>query len=508
MRALVFLTLLTAVACAPDVPVDPADTAAADADDDLDAALVPGTDALGELPHDVVVKPDVAPDVVVVDVFIDPCTGLSCDDGNVCTSDTCSAGTCLHLPASGNCTDGNTCTVGDTCKDGLCLPGAVTACSDGLACTVDSCSPAVGCAWVVSATCDDGDPCTLEGCAKSGCTHGVASCDDKNVCTSDVCDSMTGCSHVPIANCCLDKYDCDDAKDCTLDACEANSCGHTVKVGASCWTGGTCDAQGSCVLDAPMGMVLIPSGTFWMGCNSVKDSICSGFPAEAPQHKVTLSPYYVDLTETTVGHYKACVDAGVCTVPSAVEPEWFATYPSLTDHPINNVTWMQSQQYCKWRGAAFDLPTEAQWEMAARGSCEKNGSAANDPGCAAAMRTYPWGEAVATCSYAIMAPATTGYACGTNATWPVGSLPQGDSPYGLHDMAGNVLEWNRDWFTDTFYAASPQLDPLETTATPLRVVRGGGFDYVASDLRAGARMVSQPTDAFNGIGFRCVRSYP
>ncbi len=82
------------------------------------------------------------------------------------------------------------------------------------------------------------------------------------------------------------------------------------------------------IVTAPAGMVLIPAGTFWMGCNGAKDKDCQ--PNELPQHKVTLSAYYVDLTETTVGQYKTCVDAGVCTVPSAVQPGVFATYPGLS----------------------------------------------------------------------------------------------------------------------------------------------------------------------------------
>ncbi len=254
----------------------------------------------------------------------------------------------------------------------------------------------------------------------------------------------------------------------------------------------------------PAGMVLIPAGTFWMGCNSVKDSNCNS--DESPQHKVTLSAYYIDLTETTVGQYKACVDAGVCTVPSSVQPDSSATYPGLTENPVNNVNWAQSQAYCKWRGSAFDLPTEAQWEMAARGSCEKNGSSASDPACAQAMRTYPWGEAMPTCSYAVMFDGSND-GCGTNATWAVGSRTAGDSPYGVHDMAGNVWEWNRDWYSP--YGSSAVMDPLGSDTHIFRILRGGGFEQNdISALSADYRDHNYPNVAGAENGFRCSRAYP
>ena len=297
---------------------------------------------------------------------------------------------------------------------------------------------------------------------------------------------------------------CDDANPCTADLCDAvhAGCWHTnLPDETTCGTDSIC-AAGVCTLPPP-GMVLIPAGTFWMGCNSAKDSDC--ISNENPQHKVVLSAYYMDLTETTVGQYEACVDAGVCTVPSSVQPAWDAAYPGLTDNPVNYVTWTQSQAYCKWRGAGFDLPTEAQWEMAARGSCEKNGSTANDPNCAKAMRTYPWGEAPATCSYAVMYDGSTS-GCGTNATWAVGSTPAGDSPYGLHDMAGHVWEWNRDWYG--LYSSGAVTDPGGPGSASYRVYRGGSLDYDAVVLRAGLRGTGGPSAAWYNIGLRCMRSYP
>jgi sulfatase modifying factor 1 len=302
---------------------------------------------------------------------------------------------------------------------------------------------------------------------------------------------------------------CDDANACTTDTC-AGACQHVnLPAGATCGTGSTCDGSGSCVgPPPPAGMVLIPSGTFWMGCNAAKESIC--YPSEL-QHKVTLSSYYMDLTETTVGQYKACVDAGVCSVPEPTPPvisTMYMTYPGLPNNPVNDVTWTQAQQYCKWRGAGFDLPTEAQWEMAARGSCEKNGSTATDPACAQAMRTYPWGEATPTCDYAVYddGPATTGQGCDHLGTMAVGSKPAGDSPYGLHDMAGNLSEWNRDWYGD--YSAGDQTDPLGPAGPAGRVVRGDAFNHATDGLEAYSRSDYGEVSASYAIGLRCSKSFP
>ena len=250
-------------------------------------------------------------------------------------------------------------------------------------------------------------------------------------------------------------------------------------------------------------MAYIPAGTFWMGCNSAKDIGCG--TNETPQHKVTLSAYYLDLTETTVTQYKVCVDAGACTPPNTQSPTTFATYPGFPNNPVNFVNWAQAQAYCQWRGAEFDLPTEAQWEMAARGSCEKNGSAADDPACASTMRTYPWGEVVASCVYAVMSNGTWG--CGTSATWAVGSKTAGDSPYGLHDMAGNVWEWTRDWYSATYFSSSPADDPMNAVSASDRPIRGGSFYNDPGSLRAGFRYYYPPSSAHDLLGVRCMRSF-
>ncbi len=380
---------------------------------------------------------------------LDLCTGVTCPN-LACATNTCdpASGQCVATPKSNTtpCNDGSACTTGDVCTSGTCTG---------------------------TANCDDGNACTNDSCVNLACQHvnNTASCGDGNACTTGAACSAGVCKGAPV---------------CGNGVCD---CGES---NASC--------VADCATAATPQMALIPAGTFWMGCNWTKETSCNS--NEEPQHKVTLSAYYMDLTETTVTQYKACVDAAVCTAPST---GWYATYPSLPNNPVNHVTWTQSQAYCKWRGSAFDLPTEAQWEMAAKGSCEKNGSTAGDAGCAAAMRTYPWGEATATCSYAVMSNGT--YGCGTNATWAVGSIPAGDSPYGLHDMAGNVWEWNRDWYSSTYYGSSPATDPYDSASAYGRVYRGGGF-LDAVYLRAGVRDALDTSGATYDLGLRCVRSYP
>ncbi len=445
--------------------------------------------------------------------------GTTCNDGNVCTNDVCTSGNgttgCSHSNATNGtaCNDGSACTSSDVCTSGAC-GGTAISCADAFPCTTDSCNTSTGCSHVaVNSACDDSTTCTTDSCSVStGCVHvsDGTTCNDGNVCTNDVCTSgngTTGCTHSNVGA----GTTCDDANACTTgDVCSAGVCAGTGPVcgdGVCGCTESFANCPGDCPSSTPAGMVLIPAGTFWMGCNSTKDTSCSGYSQESPQHKVTLSAYYMDLTETTVGQYKACVDAGVCTVPSTQSPSTYATYPGFPSNPVNYVNWTQSQQYCQWRGAGFDLPTEAQWEMAAKGNCEKNGSTAGDAGCAAAMRTYPWGEPTATCSYAVMYDGANS-GCGTNATWAVGSKTAGDSPYGLHDMAGNVYEWTRDWYSSTYYGSSPATDPYDSASASARVYRGGGFSTTAVGLRAGYRSGDTPSYAFFSIGLRCMRSYP
>ena len=299
-----------------------------------------------------------------------------------------------------------------------------------------------------------------------------------------------GSGHVGGVNCgkCDGGYSCQSGQ-CVEDECVPNcsgrECGLDPVCGQSC---GTCDGgyscqSGDCVKnEVPGEMILIPAGVFWMGCNSEIDNIC--YDDEKPYHEVQLSAYYIDKTEVTQGAYKKCVDAGVCSDPGC---NW---NPSGTpNRPVVCVDWNDAIAYCTWAGKR--LPTEAEWEKAARGT---DG------------RKYPWGNQTATCEYAVMYDGSD-YGCGTGSTWDVCSKsPAGDSPYGLCDMAGNVWEWVSDWYGSDYYSNSPASNPTGPVSGSGRVRRGGSFDYDDVNLRASNRDGYYPSVYYVNLGFRCSRS--
>jgi formylglycine-generating enzyme required for sulfatase activity len=279
-----------------------------------------------------------------------------------------------------------------------------------------------------------------------------------------------------------------------------------------CGAGKICDGKGACAdVKAAKQMVYVPGGTFWMGCNSAKDTVCGPEPAssEKPQHQVTLGAYYLDVFEVSTTQWQACAQAGKCTAPDAgcsapAVGNWLGSGPKTgrESHPVNCVNWAQADAYCKWRGGA--LPTEAQWEMAARGSCEQNGGAT--VACKAGMRVYPWGDATATCAEAQMFEGGAG-GCGALTTAAVGSKGKGASPYGVMDMAGNVWEWVADWYLSS-YDAGAVADPAGPATATARLGRGGGFANSSSNVRSSERSANLPTFFDYDIGLRCARPYP
>jgi formylglycine-generating enzyme required for sulfatase activity len=228
--------------------------------------------------------------------------------------------------------------------------------------------------------------------------------------------------------------------------------------------GGTC----------PTGMVLIPAGTFTMGDT---DTTSTG---AQPPHSVTLSAYCMGLTEVTVAAYSTCTATG-CTLPNnGGYCNW--NVAGRGNHPINCVAWSQARAYCQSLGG--DLPTEAQWEYAARGT---DG------------RTYPWGNA------APLSQLCWGGTGSRTSTCPVQSFPSGVSPFGLFDMGGNVWEWSLDWYAA--YSPSDPTDPTGPGSGTDRVDRGGDWSVINPlYLRAATRSHVLPTyrDAF--LGFRCVHA--
>jgi len=234
------------------------------------------------------------------------------------------------------------------------------------------------------------------------------------------------------------------------------------------------DAAGADVLD--MDRVTIPAGPFSMGCNPAIEADCASYPDESPYHALTISTFAIDRVEVTQAKYQACIDAGACGTPVAGWPP--AADPTL--YAVANVTWSNANDYCQWAGGR--LPTEAEWEKAARGT--------QGP-------TYPWGEDPPDCEHA---PAIDD-GCGNDQP-TVGSAPLGASPYGVLDMAGGLTEWVSDFYDPAYYATSPATDPPGPASGSLHVRRGGGFTSDPAALRTSARTSTPPDPA---AGFRCAR---
>jgi len=232
---------------------------------------------------------------------------------------------------------------------------------------------------------------------------------------------------------------------------------------------GSADGFACTATAAPGDMVSVPAGEFTMGCDAHN---CGG--DEQPQHVVNLSGFEIDRTEVTQAQYTACIDEGACEVPAC---DWQCDEPEL---PASCVTWAQAKTFCGWAGKR--LPTEAEWEKAARGD----------------GRTYPWGEDAPSCSLANMA------GCGGELR-PVGSVPDGASPYGALDMAGNVVELVADWYDAGYYLTSPESDPQGPANGKSYGGRGGGFKSDSNFVRSSKRDWYDPTDTAISLGFRCAR---
>lgn len=226
-------------------------------------------------------------------------------------------------------------------------------------------------------------------------------------------------------------------------------------------------------------VVVIRAGAFTMGSDA-------GEPDEAPAHQVTLPVYWIDRTEVTIANYRKCVDGQGCTAPTpGTACNWGRD--DRESHPVNCVKWEQADAYCRWAGAR--LPTEAEWEKAAKGSTD---------------RTYPWGNEEPSCAVAIVNDMSLGMGCGEKSTWSVGSRPKGASPSGAVDMAGNVWEWVADYYDAGFYGGSPAESPTGPEKGVFRVMRGGGYGNDGPGTwRASDRFKFAPMNQTAGTGFRC-----
>jgi serine/threonine-protein kinase len=199
---------------------------------------------------------------------------------------------------------------------------------------------------------------------------------------------------------------------------------------------------------------------------------------EKPVHTVTLDTFWIDQTEVTNHMYALCVQTGVCQPPkqskSSTRTDYY-TDAQYEDYPVIYVHWNHANTYCKWADAR--LPSEAEWEKAARGP---DG------------RTYPWGEGIDQ-TYA-------NYDNNVGDTTRVGSYPTGGSPYGALDMAGNVMEWVADW-----YGAYPgnTVGNIDF-GTKFRVLRGGPWSTTGLNPRSADRVRFSPYTTTHNLGFRCV----
>ncbi len=240
--------------------------------------------------------------------------------------------------------------------------------------------------------------------------------------------------------------------------------------------------------ESPPNMVYVPAGDFIMGCDPAHNG---GFPCysdQLPLHTVWLDSFFIDKYEVTNAQYIQCVAAGACK-ENPCKFSWTRDYyygnPVYANYPVVFMIWSSARDYCSWAGKR--LPTEAEWEKAARGTTP---------------RSYPWGDAAPNCYLA------NGENC-IGDTAQVGSYPAGASPYGVMDMAGNVREWVSDFYSSSYYANSPYANPQGPASGSYWILRGGSDVswYATTTAARFAYLIGgqyHPLD----VGFRCAVDAP
>lgn len=227
-------------------------------------------------------------------------------------------------------------------------------------------------------------------------------------------------------------------------------------------------------IEAPENMTFIPAGSFLMGSSS-------GLPDEQPEHEVALDAFFLDTFEVSNADYRACVADGGCEQPVLTNGFTRQNYfndPAFDNYPVIGVRWTHANAYCQWAGKR--LPTEAEWEYAASGPDNF---------------TWPWGNQ--------FDPALS--AAGSPDTQPVDAFPDGVSPFGIFNMAGNVNEWVQDTYNPAFYANSPAENPLNE-APGNRIYRGGSFDNEDGSFYTTSRRYNKTISTFDvDLGFRCAQ---
>ena len=375
-----------------------------------------------------------------------------CPEGQFCSGGTCQPVTNDCAPFAscpGGCADlssdaGNCGACGVACEGGClasscCPPAASTVC--GGACA-DTASDPANCG-ACGTRCGPGESCLTGLCCAEG---------------SLVCDGA-----------------CADPR---TDPDHCGGCGVRCALGAACAGGAcegcpaplveaSCDGVPACVPDASC-MLLVPAGPFLMGSAEPGSG-------DGPQHEVTLSAYRIDLFEATVARYDACVAAGACEPPELFDPVGKRAFP------VGWLSWEMASALCSFEGKR--LPTEAEWERAARGTD---------------ARRWPWGEEEPGCDRAMSLD------CPEDGLQPVGGRRRGTSPVGALDLSGNAGEWCSDWHAGESYTTGPFADPQGPASGTHRSFRGGSYQSdPVTKLSTTFRGHMLPEEFGPGYGVRC-----
>ncbi len=376
----------------------------------------------------------------------------------------------------------NTCSGHGTCNDSSGV--VVCTCYQGHA--GDYCETCAAGYHDESGTCVADETCNAGSCSGHGrCVDstGVVTCTCDDGYTGQHCDECAAGYHeeelecVPNRTClpssCSFHGTCDDSTGALVCTCDLG------------FEGDNCE---TCIgVHCSLEWVALQAGVFDMGSDDL--------PGSSPVHQVTIEDFSILRTEVTISQYQECVSAGECSEPGDTSVDSYCNWgqSGREVHPVNCVDWFQACDFCARIGGR--LPTEAEWEYAAR-------SEGQDV-------TYPWGEDALSCDFAVVYDFDQDiHGCGEDSTWPVCSKPAGNTQQGLCDMTGNVFEWCRDWYHETYEGAPADGSAWEDPASTDRVIRGLCFFhpvFFVHCAEVSGRCLGRPAVQSFIQGFRCVR---